>query len=112
MPLNVALQQPDRDKFIHAMARELEQHTELKLEDYSQVPGAKEYQTYPHGVDPPMQKGSSRRDPEVEGPFARWRPSSGVWGYLLDNICPRGLMDDSLVCFYPGPIIGMAHAVH
>ena len=30
MPLNVALQQPDRDKFINAMARELEQHTELK----------------------------------------------------------------------------------
>ena len=30
MPLYVALQQPDRDKFIHAMARELEQHTELK----------------------------------------------------------------------------------
>ena len=30
MPLNMALQQPDRDKFIHAMTRELEQHTELK----------------------------------------------------------------------------------
>ena len=30
MPLNVALQQPNHDKFIHAMARELEQHTELK----------------------------------------------------------------------------------
>ena len=30
IPLNVALQQPNRDKFIHAMARELEQHTELK----------------------------------------------------------------------------------
>ena len=30
MPLNVALQQPDRDKFINAMTRELEQHTELK----------------------------------------------------------------------------------
>ena len=30
MPLNVAMQQPDRDKFISAMARELGQHTELK----------------------------------------------------------------------------------
>ena len=30
MPLNVAMQQPDRDKFIAAMARELGQHTELK----------------------------------------------------------------------------------
>ena len=41
MPLNVTLQQPDRDKFIHAMARELEQHTELKhwkIIHKSQVP--------------------------------------------------------------------------
>ena len=41
MPLNMALQQPDRDKFIHAMARELEQHTELKhwkIIHKSQVP--------------------------------------------------------------------------
>ena len=41
MPLNVALQQPDRDKFINAMARELEQHTELKnwkIIHKSQVP--------------------------------------------------------------------------
>ena len=41
MPLNVALQQPDRDKFIHAMARELEHHTELKhwkIIHKSQVP--------------------------------------------------------------------------
>ena len=41
MPLNVALQQPDRDKFIHAMARELDQHTELKhwkIIHKSQVP--------------------------------------------------------------------------
>ena len=30
MPLNVAMQQPDREKFIAAMARELGQHTELK----------------------------------------------------------------------------------
>ena len=30
MPLNVAMQQPDRDKFVAAMARELGQHTELK----------------------------------------------------------------------------------
>ena len=30
MPLNVALQQRDRDKLINAMARELEQHTKLK----------------------------------------------------------------------------------
>ena len=30
MPLNVAMQQPDRDKFIDAMARELGQHTKLK----------------------------------------------------------------------------------
>ena len=30
MSLNVAMQQPDRDKFIAAMARELGQHTELK----------------------------------------------------------------------------------
>ena len=30
MPLNVAMQQPDRDKFISAMARELGQHSELK----------------------------------------------------------------------------------
>ena len=30
MPLNVAMQQPDWDKFIDAMARELGQHTELK----------------------------------------------------------------------------------
>ena len=41
MPLNVTLQQPDRDKFIHSMARELEQHTELnhwKIIHRSQVP--------------------------------------------------------------------------
>ena len=41
MPLNVALQQPDRDKFIHAMARELEHYTELKhrkIIHKSQVP--------------------------------------------------------------------------
>ena len=41
MPLNVALQQPDCDKFIHAMARELEQHTELenwKIIHKSRVP--------------------------------------------------------------------------
>ena len=41
MPLNVALQQPDRDKFIHAMARELEHCTELKhwkIIHKSQVP--------------------------------------------------------------------------
>ena len=30
MPLNVAMQQPDRDKLIDAMAQELGQHTELK----------------------------------------------------------------------------------
>ena len=30
MPLNVAIQQPDRDKFIDAMAQRLGQHTELK----------------------------------------------------------------------------------
>ena len=30
MPLNVAMQQPDRDKFIAVMVRELGQHTELK----------------------------------------------------------------------------------
>ena len=30
MPLNVAMQQPGRDKFISAMARDLGQHTELK----------------------------------------------------------------------------------
>ena len=30
MPLNVAMQQPDWDKFIAAMARELGQHSELK----------------------------------------------------------------------------------
>ena len=30
MPLNVAMQQPNWDKFIDAMARELGQHTELK----------------------------------------------------------------------------------
>ena len=41
MPLNVAMQQRDCDKFIHAMARELEQHTELKhwkIIHKSQVP--------------------------------------------------------------------------
>ena len=41
MPLNVALQQPDHDKFINAMARELEQHMELKhwkIIHKSQVP--------------------------------------------------------------------------
>ena len=41
MPLNVALQQPDLDKFIHAMARELEQHMDLKhwkIIHKSQVP--------------------------------------------------------------------------
>ena len=59
-----------------------------------------------------MQTGSSRRDPEVEGPFVRRRPPPGVWGYLLDHIHLRGLMDDGLVCFHPGPIIGMAHVVH
>ena len=30
MPLNVAMQQTDRDKFIDTMAWELSQHTELK----------------------------------------------------------------------------------
>ena len=30
MPLDMAMQQPDHDKFIHAMACELEQHRELK----------------------------------------------------------------------------------
>ena len=30
MPLNMAMQQPDRDKFIDAMPQELGQHTELK----------------------------------------------------------------------------------
>ena len=41
MPLNVAMQQPDRDKFIDAMAWELGQHTELKhwkIIHKSQVP--------------------------------------------------------------------------
>ena len=41
MPLNVAMKQPDRDKFIDAMARELGQHTELKhwkIIDKLQVP--------------------------------------------------------------------------
>ena len=41
MPLNVAMQQPDRDKFISAMACELGQHTELKhwkVIQKSQVP--------------------------------------------------------------------------
>ena len=41
MPLNVTIQQPDRDKFIHAMACELGQHTELKhwkIIHKSQVP--------------------------------------------------------------------------
>ena len=41
MPLNVAMQQPDQDKFIDAMARELSQHTELKhwkIIHKSQVP--------------------------------------------------------------------------
>ena len=30
MPLNMAMQQPDQDKFIDAMAQELRQHTKLK----------------------------------------------------------------------------------
>ena len=41
MPLNVAMQQPDRDKFIDAMAWELSQHTKLKhwkIIHKSQVP--------------------------------------------------------------------------
>ena len=41
MPLNVAMQQPDQDKFINAMAWELSQHTELKhwkIIHKSQVP--------------------------------------------------------------------------
>ena len=41
MPLNMAMQQPDWDKFIDAMARELCQHTELKhwkIIHKSQVP--------------------------------------------------------------------------
>ena len=41
MPLNVAMQQPNRDKFIAAMARELGQHLELKhwkIIHKSQVP--------------------------------------------------------------------------
>ena len=47
-----------------------------------------------------MQKGSSRRDPEMEGLSVRQRPSSGVWGHLLDNVRPSGLMDD-LIQFPP-----------
>ena len=41
MPLNMAMQQPDRDKFINAMAWELSQHTKLKhwrIIHKSQVP--------------------------------------------------------------------------
>ena len=113
MPLNVALQQPDCDNFIHAMARELEQHTELKhwkIIHKSQVP--KNAKPIPMVWTLQRKMGSSRRDPEVEGPFMCRRPSPGVWGYLLDNIGPRGLMDDGSVCFHPGPIIGMAHVVH
>ena len=39
-------------------------------------------------MDPPTQKGSSRRDPEMEGPSVRRGPSPSVWGHLLDNFGP------------------------
>ena len=82
------------------------------MEDHSQVPGPAECQTDPYGIDSLMQKGSSRRDPEMEGLSVCRRPSPGAWGHLLDNVRPSGLMDDCSVCVHTGPIIGMAHAVH
>ena len=58
-----------------------------------------------------MQMGSDRRNPEVEGPFVHWRPSPSVWRHLLDHLRPCGIMDNSLVNFHHGPVVGVAHEV-
>ena len=63
MPLNVAMQQRDWDKFIEAMAWELSQQTELKHWKSTHK----------------SQEGSCTRNPEVEGPFMRPSPSPSVW---------------------------------
>ena len=113
MPLNVAMQQPDRDKFIAAMAREFGQHTELKhwrVIHKSQV-SPEECQAHSHGVDPSAQTRPCRRNPEVEGPFVCWRPPSSIWRHLLDHICPCGIMDNRKVHFHHSLIDGVAHEI-
>ena len=82
------------------------------LEDYPQVASPKECQTNSHGMDPPTQMGSCRRNPEVEGQFVCWRSLPGVWQHLLDHLCPSGVMDNSLVHFHHGLVVGVAHEVH
>ena len=42
-------------------------HGTQALEDHSQVTSPEECQTHSHGMDPPAQTGSCRRNPEVEG---------------------------------------------
>ena len=79
MPLNVAMQQPDRDKFIDAMAWELSQHTKLKHWKIIHKASPEDCQTSSNDMDPVTQKGSCRGNPEVEGPFVCRRPLPGVW---------------------------------
>ena len=60
MPLLIALEQPDQDKFVDTMARELKQHTELKhwkVIHKSQVP--RTTKPFPIGLDLMMQMRSS-----------------------------------------------------
>ena len=82
------------------------------LEDHPQVSSPEDCQTSSDGMDPVMQKGSFRRNPEVEGPFVHRRPSPGVRGHLLDSIRPCCLIDNHPVCFYHGTVVGMAHEVY
>ena len=42
----------------------------------------------------------------MEGPFVCRRPSPGVWGHLLDDVCPSCLMDNCLVCFILALLLG------
>ena len=88
MPLNVAMQQPD----IQA------------LEGHPQVSSPKECHTHSNGMDSPAQTRPCRRNPEVEGPFVHQQPSSSVRQYLLDHVCPCGIMDNSQVHFHHGPV--------
>ena len=109
MPLNVALQQPDHDKFIHAMARELEQHTELKywkIIHKSQVPkNAKPI--------PMVWTLRYKRDPA--GEILKWKARLCAGGHRQvfgDTYWTTFAPVVSWTTFYPGPIIGMTHAVH
>ena len=67
MPLNVSMQQPDRDKFISAMARELGQHSELKhwkVIHKSQVP---------KNAKPIPMVMTLRRKRDPEGEILKWK---------------------------------------